>query len=197
MQMNRLFDKDGNRKYLTPQERERFREATLAVSRSKRLFGLMLYHTGCRISEGLELRNKGVDFSSGCATVRTLKQRNGKVKFRQIPLPDDYLQALDDAYDLRTLQKRNNRTRNDFVWGWSRKYGWLVITEIMEKAGLQGIHATPKGLRHAFAIACIDKSIPLNMVQKWMGHSSIQNTAIYADALGHEERKLAARLWTN
>jgi site-specific recombinase XerD len=53
----------------------------------------------------------------------------------------------------------------------------------------------PKGLRHAFAIACLDKGLPLNMVQKWLGHSSIETTAIYANAVGKEERKLAAKLW--
>ena len=195
MQANTLFDAAGNRKYLTPPEREQFRKAAAEVSRSKRLFNLMLYHTGCRISEGLGVKVKDIDFSAGCVTVQTLKQGKGVVKFRQIPLSDDYLQALDDAFDLRMEQKKNRRSREMLVWGWSRKYGWEVVNEVMRKAELHGIHATPKGIRHAFAIACIDKSIPLNMVQKWMGHSSIQTTAIYANAIGQEERKLAARLW--
>ena len=190
-----LFDTAGNRKYLTPEEREQFRQAAGQVARSKRLFSLMLYHTGCRISEGLELKVKSIDFAAGCVIVRTLKQRKGKIKFRQIPLPDEYLQALDDAFDLRMLQKKNSRTRNSFIWDWSRKYGWMVINEAMQKAELQGIHASPKGLRHAFAIACLDRGIPLNMVQKWMGHASIETTAIYANAVGQEERKLAAKLW--
>ena len=65
----------------------------------------------------------------------------------------------------------------------------------MDKAELEGVYAMPKGLRHAFAIACLDKGLPLNMVQKWLGHSSIETTAIYANAVGKEERKLAAKLW--
>lgn len=189
-----LLDAQGNRRYLTPSERERFRQATDQVAKDKRMFGLMLYNTGCRISEGLSVRIKDVDFAAGSVTLVTLKQRKPGV-FRQVPIPDAYLRALDDAFDLRMQQKRSAKASSEFIWGWSRQHGYTVIMEIMAIAGLQGIHATPKGLRHAFAIACLDKTIPLNMVQKWMGHARLETTAIYANAMGDEERSLAARLW--
>jgi len=190
-----LFDERGNRKYLTPEERQRFYNATIEVSKDWRAFGRMLYFTGCRISEALNMKVKDIDFSSGAATFRSLKQRRDDV-YRQVPLSDDYLSSLDDAFDLRILQKRS-KPRNSYIWGWNRKHGYSVIKDIMSKAELTGIQATPKGLRHGFAIACLDKGLPLNMVQKWMGHSSIETTAIYANATGKEERKLAAKLWEN
>lgn len=189
-----LFDNSGNRKYLTPEEREQFKNATNKVSKDKRMFALMLFHTGCRISEGLNVQVKHIDFSNGCVTFETLKRRKKGV-FRQVPIPDDFLQALDNAYDLRMLQKRGSKTKNEFIWRWSRRYAYQIIIEIMTIAELKGTHAVPKGLRHAFAIACIDRDIPLNMVQKWMGHASMETTAIYANALGREERKIAKRLW--
>ena len=40
------------------------------------------------------------------------------------------------------------------------------------------------------------KGIPLNLVQRWLGHAQLSTTAIYADAVGEEERHIAARLWT-
>jgi integrase len=33
------------------------------------------------------------------------------------------------------------------------------------------------------------------MLQKWMGHANMQITAIYANALGEEERAIAAKMW--
>jgi hypothetical protein len=33
------------------------------------------------------------------------------------------------------------------------------------------------------------------MLSKWMGHASLEVTAIYANALGTEELALAARMW--
>ena len=189
-----LFDESGNRKYLTPEEREKFYQATADVPKDWRMFGLMIYFTGCRLSEALNIKVKDIDFSGGAVTIGTLKQRKSGV-YRQVPLSDDYLRSLDNSFDLRILQKKNSKTRNQFIWGWSRRHGYQVIKKIMDKAELEGVYAMPKGLRHAFAIACLDKGLPLNMVQKWLGHSSIETTAIYANAVGKEERKLAAKLW--
>ncbi|MEE8585673.1 MAG: hypothetical protein V3T83_12570 [Acidobacteriota bacterium] len=39
------------------------------------------------------------------------------------------------------------------------------------------------------------KGVPLHMLRKWMGHAKIETTAIYADAIGEEQRELAARMW--
>ena len=69
------------------------------------------------------------------------------------------------------------------------------IKAVMETAGIGGIKATPKGLRHAFGIAANQKGIQLNMVQKWLGHTDIKTTAIYSEAVGLEERNVAQRLW--
>jgi integrase len=33
------------------------------------------------------------------------------------------------------------------------------------------------------------------MLQKWMGHASIKTTAIYANAVGEEEKALAQMMW--
>lgn len=194
MEQFSLFDVGGSRKYLTPEERVIFNTAAGGVGKERRAFGLMLYYTGCRISEALNLEIRHIDYVENCATFATLKQNKPGV-YRQVPLPNDYLRSLDDVFDLKLLQRKKRSDKQQRIWDWSRQNGYLAIKEIMYLADLQGIQATPKGLRHGFAIACLDKGIPLNMVQKWMGHAHITTTAIYANALGREERKLAARLW--
>lgn len=55
----------------------------------------------------------------------------------------------------------------------------------------------PKALRHAFAVEAGQKGIPLNVVQRWFGHARIETTAIYASAIGDEERNLARRAWSS
>ncbi len=69
------------------------------------------------------------------------------------------------------------------------------VKAVMEVAGLDGVKATPKGLRHAFGIACNQKGVQLNMAQRWLGHADIRTTAIYSEAVGQEERNVAQRLW--
>jgi integrase len=56
-------------------------------------------------------------------------------------------------------------------------------------------HRSPKGLRHGFGINATVNGIPLNMLQKWMGHAQLTTTAIYADAVGKEEQDIAAKIW--
>ena len=65
----------------------------------------------------------------------------------------------------------------------------------MEAANISGIHANAKGLRHAFGVNAVIKNVPLPTLQKWLGHEDLNTTAIYAQAVGDEERQLASRLW--
>ena len=65
----------------------------------------------------------------------------------------------------------------------------------MRAAEVSGPAATPKGLRHSFGVVAVAAAIPLMMIQKWMGHSSLLTTAIYLDVSGTEERRIAFRMW--
>ena len=66
----------------------------------------------------------------------------------------------------------------------------------MGAAGIKaGPHATAKGLRHGYGVHAISSGVPLNLLTRWMGHASLEVTAIYADALGAEEQAIAARMW--
>ncbi len=66
----------------------------------------------------------------------------------------------------------------------------------MDRAKIpDGPHKTAKGLRHGFGVAAVQAGVQLNMIRKWMGHSTMETTAIYTTALGDEERAIAARMW--
>jgi integrase/recombinase XerD len=66
---------------------------------------------------------------------------------------------------------------------------------VMEAAVITGGQASPKGLRHGFGVVAVQARIPLNLVQRWLGHAQLSTTAIYAEAMGKEERDIAARMW--
>jgi site-specific recombinase XerD len=50
----------------------------------------------------------------------------------------------------------------------------------MQQAGIAPQLCKPKALRHAFAVEAGQKGVPLNVVQRWLGHARIETTAIYA-----------------
>ena len=60
----RLYDRQGQRKYVTPAERKGFLLAAAAAPEDVRTFCGTLVYTGCRISEALALTAARVDSSS-------------------------------------------------------------------------------------------------------------------------------------
>ena len=73
--------------------------------------------------------------------------------------------------------------------------GYRWIKSIMAEANIVGVHACPKGLRHGFGVNATMSGVQIHMLQRWMGHASMETTAIYATVIGPEERQLAERMW--
>lgn len=190
-----LFDAKGQRLYLTESERTAFLAAADQDVREVRTLCLTLAHTGCRVSEALALTYKSIDFGSQAIVIETLKKRRSGV-YRAVPVPDDMLDTLNTAHGIKDALRARKASTDTLLWSWCRKTAWQKVSEVMDKAGIpDGPHKCPKGLRHAFGVMAISKGVPLNMLSKWMGHASLEVTAIYANALGEEQRAIASRMW--
>jgi integrase/recombinase XerD len=189
-----LHTADGARKYLTAGERDTFlREAEL-VDRQVRTLCMTLAYAGCRLSEALALTLDRVDLAAGVLVIESLKKRRSGV-FRNVPVPPALLDALDMVHGVREGQARRDKGRGERLWPWSRMTGWRAVHAVMVAARLDGPHASPKGLRHGFGVAAVTAGVPLNLVQKWLGHAQLTTTAIYANAVGAEEKDIANRMW--
>ena len=191
-----LYDPQGNRLYLTADERAAFMAAASKAERPVRTLCSVLHFTGCRISEALAVTPHRVDLSGRAVVFETLKKRRTGI-FRAVPVPASLLDTLDMVHGLRELQKRRVGADGEAtLWTWHRSHAWRLVKAVMREAGIpEGPHATPKGLRHGYGIAAVMTGVPLNMLSKWMGHATIEVTAIYANALGAEERSIAERMW--
>lgn len=189
-----LHDHKGHRLYLTAGERVAFLAAARQFPREVRTLCVILHDTGCRVSEALFLTPDRVDFSGKAVVFETLKKRTRGV-FRAVPVPDATLDLLAMVHGLR--ERKRGRQKTDLLWPWSRITAWRRVLEVMDAAQIaDGPHKCPKGLRHGYGVHAISRNIPLNMLSKWMGHASLEVTAIYANALGEEQRNIAARMWT-
>ncbi len=187
----RLYDHAGRRLYLNAAERERFLVAARAAHPDIRSFALTLLYTGCRISEALELSAGDVQLGVEIITFRTLKRRRDDV-YREIPIPEELTTTLATTI--------HGRSWEEPIWqhcdrSLNRSTGYRWIKALMAKACIHGVNASPKGLRHGFGIHALRCQVPLNMLQKWMGHADMATTAIYANACGTEEREIAERMW--
>jgi integrase/recombinase XerD len=187
-----LIDRSGKRLYLTNAERKAFLQAAEQSPPKVMTFCLVLHFTGCRISEALALTPEHFDFGGQSIIFETLKKRRSGV-FRAVPVPKTVLDTIATVHGLRKIRRPAKRQP---LWDWSRMTAYRRIVEIMEKAGIDdGPHKCPKGLRHGYGVHAINSGIPLNMLSRWMGHSSLEITAIYANALGEEQRQIASRMW--
>ncbi len=189
-----LYDRHGARKYLTASEWLAFMRAAEAADQAVGTFCGVLAYSGCRISEALALTADRVDVEDGVVIFESLKKRQRGI-YRAIPVPPAFLNKLVSVHDLDQVRRRDDRGREVHLWPWSRATAWRRVSEIMDTAGITGLHATPRGLRHGFGIRCASAGVPLNLAARWLGHSQLSTTAIYTNATGPEERRIAQRMW--
>lgn len=180
----RLYTLRGHRKYLNADERRRFLSAADRAAPELQAFAHVLVSTGCRLSEGLGLVGADLDPLAGSLAIRSLKKR-GMPMVREVPIPDELVGLL-----IALLGPAGR-----FWPRWGRTTAWRQVKELMAAAGIVGLHASPKGLRHGYGVQAVRAGVPLNLLQRWLGHADIATTAIYADVMGAEEREIAARMW--
>lgn len=183
-----LYTPNGGRKYLNTDERRRFLAALSTMRCDEAVFARLMFWTGARVSEVLALRPSDFQMAEGIVTLRTLKRR--RFSMREIPLPPS---VMDDLASY--VGTGAGADRNHLLWSFHRATAWRLIKATMRRAGITGPQASPRGLRHGFAIAALQGGVPLTLLQRWMGHSRLSTTAIYLAVTGPEERELAARLW--
>ncbi len=187
----RLYDRSGGRLYVNEGERRAFIEAAHKQPPLIRLFCLILAYTGCRLSEARNLKPEQFQVAERRVSIVTLKRRRFGI-VRGIPIPDELAEAFEDAKPYHEkrgyLFSQNTRPPARTV-----SYRW--VKGCMDEADITGTQACPKGLRHGFGIHATRCGVQLHMLQKWMGHTSMHTTAIYATALGPEEVEIAGRMW--
>jgi integrase/recombinase XerD len=178
------YDAEGRRKYLSKAEGLKFLHLTASLPLPEAVFCETLYYTGCRVSEALGLSPRHLDEDMNSVLIQSLKKR-GNQHIRRIPIPESLTKRL-----LRIAPPEAGR-----FWSFSRTTAWRLVKREMAAAGLTGIHATCKGLRHAFGVRSALGKVPLPIIQAWMGHADSATTAIYLEVRDEEERELMGRTW--
>jgi len=88
-----LYDAKNDRLYLNAAERMRFLKVAQRRPRHIRAFCLVLFYTGCRISEALELRFSSIQPQARLISFRSLKKRD-QHHIREVPVPPEVIEAL-------------------------------------------------------------------------------------------------------
>ncbi|MEZ4995100.1 MAG: site-specific integrase [Saprospiraceae bacterium] len=195
MNISDLIDpKNRARKYLNREERKFFFEATTYMEVDIKFYARIIYYTGCRTGEALEVSPEMLDYEEKGVVLRTLKQNPKKPpRFRFVELPESFLIALHDVYKIRG--KQGKKIGRDPIWSFTRRTASNYIKKVMDKAGISGLKATARGLRHSIGVTLAQEKVPLHVIQQILGHASIKNTEIYTHIVGKERREMISRVW--
>lgn len=140
-----------------------------------RLIVMMLYETGMRRAELVDLQDKNVDTTKG-----ELKVHGKRDKDRIIPFGTELALWIERYRALRDEQARG--CDHFFVRGSGEPlYPMLVYRVVREALAEAGVTSkrSPHVLRHTFATALLNDGAALNSVKELLGHESLATTQIY------------------
>lgn len=158
-------------KYLTYEELELLREAAEGVTK---VILEVLYSTGLRVGELVDLDRQDVDFIEKTIWVKDGKggkARQSKLSTRAAMILKQHLAARTDDEPWVFQSNFRQRMSTNSVGRYLKLLG--------EKAGLRR-RLTPHMLRHTFATHLLDGGTPIELVQYLLGHESVKTTQVYA-----------------
>jgi integrase len=146
------------------------------------LLVLLLWQTGARISELLNVKVSDIDFFNATIKLQTLKR---KVRTeRAIPVKPQTLGLLALYINQFGLQK------NDKIFKISRQQAFRIVKRaVLEVFPGDTKRAHPHILRHSFAVYCLSQGVPITVVRSWLGHRNITSTLVYTQALAQDTRR--------
>ena len=138
----------------------------------------LLYATGLRVSELINLKQSQVNFNQGVLRIIGKGDRE-----RLIPLGDESQRWLRDFIDGPRMEILLER-QTDYLFPtrrgdrMTRQAFWHIIKRYAQKSGIDK-KMSPHSLRHAFATHLLNRGADLRVVQLLLGHSDLSTTQIY------------------
>jgi len=142
----------------------------------------VLYSTGLRVSELLNLRISDIDMRVGC--VRCIgkgdKERLVPIGRKAIEAVEQYLAQSRPKFARPSSPPPHNQVL--FLTKIGRRLSrvgiWKILHDYGMRLGLRG-RLTPHKLRHSFATHLLERGADLRSVQLMLGHADISTTQIY------------------
>lgn len=149
----------------------------------------LLYATGLRVSELVNLKLRGVNLQSGY--LMTVGKGN---KERLVPIGESARLQV-SRYLENVRQQQDPTGRNPYLFlsrlhnFMSRQAFWNIIKKRAQLAGISK-NISPHTLRHSFATHLLENGADLRSVQIMLGHADLATTQIYTHVTRERLKKL-------
>ena len=144
---------------------------SIAETHKSRLILSLLYSSGLRVSELVNLKVKDVNVQDNLGWVRKGKGSKDRI----------FTLSKSLSEELKTYI--TNHSNNIFLFSESKPLTPRNIQKIIQKlkvkAGIQK-KVTPHTLRHSFATHLLESGVDIRIIQEMLGHANLNTTQIYA-----------------
>lgn len=137
----------------------------------------LLYGTGLRISELLNLKLSDIDLEN--CVIRCIGKGN---KERIVPIGEYVIVYLNKYLEYRPQLSKNKRSEflflNNLGTNLSRFSFFKILKRLLREKNIN-VDVSPHTLRHSFATHMLEYGADLRTIQELLGHSDISTTKIY------------------
>ncbi|WP_293784857.1 tyrosine-type recombinase/integrase [uncultured Pedobacter sp.] len=137
----------------------------------------LLFGTGMRLTELLQLKDTDIDLYSG--TIKVLGKRN---KERIVPINKQLINQLNTYIELKKLQNFDNNLLILIVTNTGAaaypKLIYRIVTLYLNHVSTNE-KKSPHVLRHSYATSLLNAGADLNAIKELLGHASLAATQVY------------------
>lgn len=152
----------------------------------------ILWDTGARIGEIEQLTQNNIDLERGIVNI-PYEISKGNYSYRNVPISDKCASLL------KVQAEYLNRRGHNKAWFINAQNEPMTVSglqKVVYQIGLRSsplrpaMRLSPHQFRHSFGIRMLEKGVPQVIVQKWLGHQTLQMTSRYINMDVESSRKI-------
>ncbi len=147
-----------------------------------RLVLMLLYYSGMRLHEVLNLTWENLDFERGTIHLKVTKGSKERVIFLH--------EKVKNIIQTFNLQKTGLVFQSNLMKKYNQRSIQMIVRQAAKKAGITK-RVTPHTLRHSFATHLLEAGADIRSIQTLLGHKNLQTTQIYTHVANKNIQKLA------